>query len=458
MTPRAGARPSTAMARAIGLLPWTLAALAVAAVAGTWMLVVANRSVLESMAQASLIEGVLPLGFAVAGGLVASRLPSNAVGWLLLATAVLVALSGMAGQLAVHGALVRPGSVGGVAWLAWLADWISAPVFPGGLVPLLFLLFPSGRSVSPRWRVAAWGAVVAGLAFTLVTMFSPSLDNLPVASLRFTNPVGLPLLAGGTSGLAGIAALLLGYASLVAAGASLVVRLRSSRGIVRQQLRWVVLAVAVTVAASVALVFVGLVVPALGLYWVYEVVTVLGFGLAFPVAVSVAILRYRLYDLDRIIRRTLVYTVVTALLAGVYAGAVLGLQELVRAGTGERSDLAVVASTLAIAALFTPLRRRVQRWVDRRFYRARFDAEQALRAVALRLRHEMVPEELARAALGVIEATMQPERVSLWLRGNALAGTPAAPKGGHPNQEGSRRPENAAARSGRGPSDGGAPA
>ncbi len=318
------------------------------------------------MAQASLIEGVVPLGFAVAGGLVASRLPSNPVGWLLLATAVLVALSGVAAQLAVHGALVRPGSVPGVPWFAWLADWISAPVFPGGLIPVLFLLFPSGRVVSPRWRAVAWGAVVAGVAFTLVTMFRPSLDNLPVASLRFANPVGVEPFASG--GLPDIAALLLGYASLAAAGASLVVRLRSSRGIVRQQLRWVALAVAVTVAASVALVLVGLFLPALALTWVYEVVTVLGFGLAFPVAVSVAILRYRLFDLDRIIRRTLVYTVVSALLASVYAGAVLVLQAFVRAGTGERSDLAVVVSTLAIAALFTPLRRRVQRWVDRRFY------------------------------------------------------------------------------------------
>ena len=226
----------------------------------------------------------------------------------------------------------------------------------------------------------------------------------------------------------------------------------------RQQLRWVALAVAVTVAASVALVLVGLFLPALALTWVYEVVTVLGFGLAFPVAVSVAILRYRLFDLDRMIRRTLVYTVVSALLASVYAGAVLVLQAFVRAGTGERSDLAVVVSTLAIAALFTPLRRRVQRWVDRRFYRARFDAERALRAVALRLRHEVVPEELARAVLGVIEATMQPERVSLWLRGDAPVGRPAEGASAGRQADGPRRPEDAAAQEGHRVADRGAPA
>ena len=156
MTPRAR-RAQTTMERAVTRLPWALALLAIAATIGTWVLVVANRPVLTSIAQASLIEGVVPLSFAVAGELVASRLPSNPVGSLLLATAVLVALSGVAAQLAVHGALVRPGSVPGVPWFAWLADWISAPVFPGGLIPVLFLLFPSGRVVSPRWRAVAWG-------------------------------------------------------------------------------------------------------------------------------------------------------------------------------------------------------------------------------------------------------------------------------------------------------------
>lgn len=415
VTERGAARRASTR-RGAGRLAWGVAALTWTVTATTWALLGWNLSLVGSTALGDPIEAVVPVTVGVVGALLASRLPRNAVGWLMLSIALCTALGGAGTQYVLHAAVADPGSLPGVRWVGWLANWAPAPVYPAGLLPLLLLLFPDGRYPSRRWRLMGVLTVVAAAAFTAVTALSPTLDNLGPLEVRLPNPLGLEALRGGSTAAVGNAVVLFGVATFVAAGAGMVWRLRTSAGRVRQQLRWVALVLAVTVGVNAALIPVGYIVPAERLYPAYELLVVLGFGLAFPAAVAVAVLRYRLYDLDVIVRRTLVYTVLTLLLGAIYVATVILLQAALRGVTGGGSDLAVVASTLLAAALFTPLRRRVQRFIDRRFYRERFDAERAMRSVAASLRDEVVPETLTRTVLETILRALQPERLSLWLR------------------------------------------
>ncbi len=346
------------------------------------------------------------LGAATAGVIISSRLPGNAVGWIFLAMGLLLELLFAVGAYAELGIDLGYGSLlpgSGVA--AWIGSWIFIPA-AFGLPMFLLLLFPDGHFISKRWRLAGWvlGVTVAFAAAAKAFVpgrIQPGLEN--------------PLAPGGVAGevfqvLDSVTdALALPAFALAVAG--LAVRLWRSRGVERQQLKWF--------TYSAALVGLGL---GTGIFipggWAADLAFLVGLlALAgLPVAAGIAILRYRLYDIDVIVNRTLVYGSLTVSLVAVYIGSVVSLQYIFRTLTAGGSQLAVVTSTLAIAALFNPLRRRVQNLIDRRLYRRKYDAQKTLSTFSKTLREETDLEALNAEMLAVIRETMQPEHVSLWLR------------------------------------------
>jgi len=271
-------------------------------------------------------------------------------------------------------------------------------------------LFPTGRSLSPRWRPVTWLAVGLTAAYTGAGALAPSLQ-LPTGR-TVANPIGV---AGIDQDRGLLGAVLSGLVLVVLAAAilSLVVRFRRSRGVERQQLKWFTYAGALVLLAPLSNALIGNV--------SYVLV------LALPVAVGVAVLRYRLYDIDRLINRTVVYGLLTALLGGVYAGVVLVLGQVFGGVGRDPPSWAVAGATLAVAALFQPARRRIQAVVDRRFNRRRYDAAKTIQAFATRLRDQVDLDTLTGELLAVVDLTMQPTQVSVWLR-PAAPGSPGAPR------------------------------
>jgi hypothetical protein len=350
-----------------------------------------------------LLEGAVfafgfPLGYATVGLVLTLRRPANPIGWLYAASALtwslIIPLGPWIDQLARD---QRPLPL--IAKLGAMAEvTIWAPAIALG-VTLPALLVPDGRLRSRRWRVVA-AAAVAGPAMFVVGAFlipGPTTDT-PVS---FDNPLGQPGVIGTMAEGVTLAGLALHGLSLPAALLCVVLRFRSSRGVERQQLRWV--------ATGAAIAVLGVTVPLGDLRgaWVDPLVI-----LCVPLTVAVAVLRYRLWDLDRIISRTVAYALLTLLLGLGYAAVVLGLGRLV----GQGSSLAVAAATLAVVAAFSPLRRRVQQVVDRRFNRRRYDAAGTVEAFAARLRDQVDLDALHGELLAVVDQTMQPTRASLWLR------------------------------------------
>ena len=349
------------------------------------------------------------LSFATVGALVASRRPKNPIGWILCVVGLAMGIGFFAQGYADYVLIVQPGSLPGGGIAVWSLSWFGsiltvAPTF-------LLLLFPDGQLPSSRWRLVAWLAAGATVVSVVGSAFRPGLldDDYPMVA----NPVGI----GGTFGdflnLMNVFGGVLLAVALLLSVVSIVVRLRRSRGERRQQIKWIVYAGTVMVAAFLA----GSAVPdgsspMADLLWVVGFVALVGI----PVAAGIAILKYRLYDIDVLINRTLVYGSLTVLLAAAYAGGVVGLQSVFRAMTGQESTLAIMASTLLIAALFTPLRRRVQAFVDRRFYRRKYDAAKTLEAFSAKLRDETDLDALSDDLVGVVRQTIQPEHVSMWLR------------------------------------------
>jgi hypothetical protein len=352
------------------------------------------------------------------GALVASRRPHNPIGWIFcgigfLGAAQTFALSYGDYSLAVwHGALV------GVKAMAWLSSWISDPVnLIGGT--LLCLLFPNGRLLSSLWRPVMWMTLGAGATLFVVYAFIPGpLYTFP----SITNPVGIGGAVGDILGMLDTIGLVVLQIALLASAVSLILRLLRARGVERQQLKWFVYAATLTTIGTVvsyagAYVFASDLINAIG-YWEGQ----LAFA-ALPVFTGIAILRYRLYDIDHIINRTLVYGALTALLAGGYVATIMALQGIgslvfqapFRAFQGQESALATVAATLAMAALFNPLRRRIQSFIDRSFYRNKYDAAKTLEAFSTKLRDETDLNALSDDLVGVVRETMQPAHVSLWL-------------------------------------------
>ena len=350
----------------------------------------------------AIFEGLTLAAIAIIGALVASRQPRNPTGWILSAIAFFLSLLIFSSHLFWTLALGDADPSGGalfVAWMGWI--WIPAMIPALTLFPLYF---PSGRPPTPRWRWVQWVALASIATVFIGSAFAPGrLEEYPVE-----NPVG-------AEGDLGTGLVVLGYVgfggmlvAMVGAAASLVVRFRRSRDDERLQIKWVATAAVLFVAifafptddivnddAGFASLLVGLLIVA---------------G-----AVAISILKYRLYDIDVVINRALVYGSVTATLAVVYVGSVLLLQ-LALSGLTEGSGLAVAASTLAVAALFRPVRGRIQNAVDRRFFRSRYDATQTLQAFGARLRDEVDLDALSTDLQAVVTETMRPAHVSLWLR------------------------------------------
>ncbi len=377
----------------------------VLAMALTLLLAALNEPT-SSLRNTAFISLVL-LAFSTVGALIWSRRPENPIGWLFCFGAFLWIFGELALEYGVYALITAPDTLPAGAWAVWFGGWVRG-VGWFLIVAFLLLLFPNGRLPSPRWRPVLWGAVAYVGFFTVVVLLAPVSNDTRLAFVR--NPLGLeveiinPLLE-----LLYFTIPLL----LVVGAAAVIVRFRHSRGEERQQLKWFAYAVGVMVVLFVlwfSLALAGLV--AVGAL----VFTIPLLGL--PVAVGAAILRYRLYDIDLVINRTLVYVALTALLAATYLGAVVLSQGIIRALTGQESQLAIVVSTLVIAALFNPLRRRIQSFVDRRFYRKKYDARKTLDAFSATLREETNLEALNGELVSVVRETMQPAHVSLWLRGN----------------------------------------
>jgi hypothetical protein len=345
--------------------------------------------------------GLYAVGFGGVGALLTRRRPGHPVGWIFAAAGLVAAVDFATFEYGLAAAAGRGLPAGGYA--GWLQLWIWVP-FITLITVYLFLLFPDGRLPGPRWRLVSWAAgglsvlAIAGLAF------APGSERPNLPALR--NPLGVaPAAVPFNAAGAGIAGLL---GCVVLAAWSLFARSRRGTAVERQQIKW--LAYSGCLAALALL-------PAVALSLTPGTAARIAQGvemaavLTMPAAVAVAVLKYRLYDIDRVISRTLAYAAVTGLLVGVYAALVLLATEVFRF----RAPVAVAASTLAVAALFSPLRRRVQRAVDRRFNRARYDAYQTVTAFAARLKDAVDLDSVQGDLAGVVSRALEPAHVSVWI-------------------------------------------
>ena len=345
--------------------------------------------------------------FASTGALVASRIPGNPIGWLLCLNALAFAVGGVC--VAVSDSAFREGWDGAVVTAA---AWVGTFVWMVGVGPaatFVLLLFPNGRLPSRRWGPVAWLAGGSLLAIVLALALAPG----RIEDTRVTNPFGvdaaadvLPIVE--TAGLAVL------FVSILASCASLVARYRASGRGQRQQLKWLAWSLPVVLAWLGASIWVESTQTGDRALDIANALASIGLTIV-PVAIAIAILRHRLYDIDVVINRTLVYGALTVTLGGVYLGLVLVLQLVLNPVTSQ-SDLAVAASTLAVAALFGPVRGRIQAVVDRRFFRQRYDAARTVESFSGRLRHEVDLESVSADLRGVVSETVQPTHVSLWLR------------------------------------------
>jgi hypothetical protein len=389
-------------ARTARRLAWSAWAVAVLLAVGTAVFLLLAGDVKGQNAAFDAVLAVVLLTYPTVGAVIATRQPGNAIGWLFCAVGVPFALSSFCYAYATYDLVTAPGSLPGGEIAAWLSSWVQFPPLFGAPA-LLFLLFPDGRLLGPRWRGAVWLTVLAMVGFAAAPALRPG--PMPDAAVKGTvNPVGIdgagPLLDT-VAAAAGASALL----ALLLATVSLVLRFRRSRGVERLQIKWFSFAAALFVLACAFGFFV---------FSQNDVVfglVIVGTFAAIPLAAGLAILRYRLYDIEVVINRALVYGALTATLGATYLALVL----LVGLAVGH-SGFAVAVSTLAVAALFRPARARIQGAVDRRFYRRRYDAARTLEAFGSRLRDELDLETLAADLRGVVRETVQPAHVSLWLR------------------------------------------
>jgi hypothetical protein len=344
--------------------------------------------------------------FSTVGAVVASRRPDHHVGWLFCVIGLLGGIRHLGAEYATYSLLVSHGSLPGGAVAGWVSSWMWVPHV--GLMVFLGLLFPNGLLPTPRWRPFAWFVVVAILAGTAALALSPG----PLSGL---GPIQNPLDIEGVGRTVGLAHALV-WALVLVAAASLLLRLRRAKVVERQQIKWLAFVGAVA-AIGGPLTYVGGP-EVMSMWWVQRVglaLIVIGFA-GVPIAMSIAILKYRLYDIDILINRTLVYGSLTATLVALYFGSIVLLQGVFRALTGQESQIAIVVSTLVIAALFNPLRRRIQGFIDRRFYRRKYDEAKTLEAFSAKLRDETDLDALSDDLVGAVRETMQPAHVGLWLR------------------------------------------
>ena len=351
----------TARARPIA---WSVCIATLLVVAATAGLVILNRDSIRSLFEASPIEIVLPIGYAILGWLVASRQPTNAMGWLFLAIAFCNAVPGLTTQYTRY-AQFTDTAAPFTAWVPWLGYVSSALVYPAGLATLAMLLIPNGRFLSPRWPLVAWAGSAVTVALLVLDILDPGalvLAGLPV----IPNPTGVAAFAGTSTGTPGSVLFLAGLAVIGAAALSVVQRLRRADGEERLQLRWVASTVAFAVGINIAFTTLALAflpqpqVPPLATF-----VVIIGFGIAMPAGFAVAMLRYRLYDLDLLVNRTVLYAAVSVVLLVVFGALDLLAQRAVAAVTGQSSELVAAFVGLGAGLAFGPARRLLRPVVDR---------------------------------------------------------------------------------------------
>jgi len=400
------------LALALGAVAVALAILAVA---------MSTQPTTDAIDVAALAVFVALLSFPLTGTLLAARRPRNPIGWLFLTVGIAFFGSITAEEYAVRALVTEPGSLPGGPLAGWLASWVW--MLSLGPLPLAVLLFPDGRPPGPRWRLALAGMVVWMAGLFLIEALVPARflsDRLEDVANPFAIEALAPLREPirGIRDVWGTGLVIFLFVAIIGLG----VRLRRARGLERLQLRSFAYAVALIATISVGGVLLSVASALSGVdltaaedvLWIALIASLSGL----PIGAAIAILRYRLYDIDVLINRTLVYGSVSALLIAIYAGAVLLLQTSLRPFTSG-SELAVAGSTLAVVALFQPLRRRVQGFVDRRFYRSRYDAARTLDAFGARLRNEVELDSVRADLLGVIRETVRPAHASLWLRERA---------------------------------------
>ena len=401
------------MSRGVALrLSWSLWALSLASAVASVVFRSLNIGAPKAISQEPLVLDVwfllVSLSFVTVGALVASRQPDNAVGWIFCALGVCNSLAVASQGYATYALLTAHLQGGAVA--NWLSYLLAGPIV-FAMFALVLLLFPDGRPLSRHWRAVVW-LDLAAIALIFAFAFKPG--PLDTSLLNADNPFGIEG-AGALLEALGTTGILLALAAAATGGVSLVLRLRRSRGVEHQQLKWFAFAGALFCAVFATGPVLWTLPPSSGFGWIWTVLFLSAVS-TIPAAAGVAILRYRLYDIDVVINRTLVYGSLTVLLALVYFGSVVTLQYLFRLLTSGGSQLVIVASTLAIAALFNPLRRRIQEIVDRRFYRSKYDAAKTLEAFSAKLREQTNLEGLADDLLSVVGDTVRPEHASLWLR------------------------------------------
>jgi hypothetical protein len=357
-------------------------------------------------------DTVVTLAFSTIGAIIVSHRPEHPIGWLFCVMGLLAGIDHFCGAYAIYALLAHSGALPAGEAGAWVRSWVWVLYIGVGM--FLVSLFPDGRLPSRRWRPFAWSVVTVVFLSAIALAFSPG----PVDGLGpIENPLGIELLGFAREvDVADVVDVLLFVPLASAAAGSLLVRLRRSRGVERQQVKWFAYAEVILVIGTITAFIISDArsVP----WWVPSVgflLTMVGIA-GWPIGVAIAILKHRLYDIDLLINRTLVYGSLTVTLVALYFGGIVVLQRVFVILTGQQSTLAVVASTLAIAGLFVPLRRRVQGFVERRFYRRKYDARKTLEAFSAKLRNDTDLATLSDDLVGVVRETMQPAHVSLWLR------------------------------------------
>jgi hypothetical protein len=393
--------------RTTGRIAWSVCALSLALTALALLLLALNLSQPNTHIFDWWFGNTLIVIDVTVGAIVASRRPENPIGWLLLLSGLAISINHFGAQYAIYALLAQPGSLPAGEALAWIASWLL-PIY-SGLQVFYLLLFPTGRLPSRRWRPLAWLTVAYILVGVILSAFSSG------AYLGSLGPIRNPL---GIEGFTNFYKALLYTVSpllYVAVALSLLMRLRRAVGVERQQLKWFAYSAAIF-ALGIVLIVIPIAIDTPSWYeWVGTAIFTAS-GAAITISIGIAILRYRLYEIDTLINRTLVYGSLTVTLVALYFGGIVVLQRFFVFLTGQQSTLAVVASTLVIAALFNPLRRRIQSFIDRRFYRRKYDAVKTLEAFTAKLRNETDLEALNNELVGVVRETMQPAHVSVWLR------------------------------------------
>jgi hypothetical protein len=394
--------------RTAAWLAWSLWALSLALTALSLLLLVLNLSRPDVPVYSFWAENVLfSIGYSTVGAVIVPRMPQeNRIGWLFCAIGLLWAVLHFIGEYAIYALLAEPGSLPAGELASWIYSWLWVPGL--GLLMFICLLFPNWRLPSARWRWFARLSALATLVGMVLAAFSPGRIVLGLPAIR--NPLGIEGLPNAYKAVQVLMLVLIAISV-----ASLLMRRVYARGVERQQTKWFTYTTAVAASGAILQYIIS---ESLGLLWLggvaYALVLIGLVGI--PISMGIAITRYKLYEIDLLINRTLVYGSLTAMLVALYFGGIVVLQRVFVLLTGQQSTLAVVASTLLIAALFTPLRRRIQSFIDRRFYRRKYDARKTLEAFSATLRDEADLEALNNDLVGVVRETMQPAHVSLWLR------------------------------------------